>query len=62
MFKNKTIDFSFATNTCTEEETFKLKAKSILVRLRDMVLDKHQFGGAIDEDSDDEYKLLEVVS
>ena len=55
LFDDKNIDLSFATHASNEKETFKLIAKSVLLKLGDMVLDKHQFG-AIDEDASYEEK------
>ena len=52
LFESTSTDFSFATHKMNEKETFKLISESILQKLGEVVLDKHQFG-AIGED---EYK------
>ena len=44
LFEDKSIEFSFATHTTNEKETFKLIAKSVLLKLGGVVVDKHQFG------------------
>ena len=49
LFDDVNIDLSFATHTSNEKETFKLIAKSVLQKLGDVVLDKHQFGTSDDD-------------